>query len=181
MLRVAQIRKELHTGDVLEVRQARWLGALPIRKRTDSVYSHVALILDLEDGLFIAEATWPQGVRLVPLDKWLKGMRGEVDLFAVDPDQVNTWKMRIFAMNRLGDPYSLWQLVASWGHVVRLIRRFSKKPKDVNRQAWICSEFVSAAFLAGGYRHDEKFLPAETDPGMVARFTCLRRRGQLML
>lgn len=186
-MQLDHVRHQVQSGDLLLVQRSRWWGSYLIRARTASVYSHVGLALWVEtEGtrrLMAVEATWPQGVRLLPLERFLANQARDgatVDWWALTDARVDRKQVAAYLADRLGEPYSLRQLLASWGPMTRWLRRRRQAAVDVGGAEWICSEIGARALHAGGYIHDEPLDPAETDPGSVARYTCVQRRGALL-
>lgn len=176
----------LRSGDVLLV-EGRSLFALGIKLRTRSRFSHAGIVLRIAVGgaerLCILESLEPWGVRLYPLDRYLErcSRKGEcVHWYALE-EGVDRQQVAAYALAQWGKRYaSVWQFLVSWGRITGFARRLlGLKPADTNAERFFCSELVASALRAGGYRPDDDLPEAATDPGAIALYGCLRRRGMV--
>src|SRR5262245_18247430 len=127
----------------------------------------------------------PHGVRVMPFDYYLEQCRKQgiaVDWYAVREDSgINAEGVASYTPIQWGRAYrSLWQLLISFGWLLPHVRRLLGKPLQLSRERFFCSQLVAAAFKYAGYEHAERWItPVTTDPGTIARFTCLEYRGCL--
>ena len=110
---------------------------------------HVALVCDQH---YLIEATWGGGVRLMPIDHylrksflvWYKRLKEGV----IPAEQLQVW-----ARQHIGKPYDKWQIFGiAWRSVLRIIPPiyyWLKKHTSLvdSKKKFICSEFVMKAYL----------------------------------
>ena len=153
----AEVRGSLETGDLLFCSGSKWTSRL-IQRATDSVWSHVAFVVRLAfiDRVMVLESVESQGVRSIPLRRYLKdysdGKRYPGGLVlarhkgfqeTVNPDQVLK-KFGQFAVSRFGYPYDRDEIGKIAARIARSFIPFSgseKKKLDRDRE-YICSEYV---------------------------------------
>lgn len=180
------VREQISNGDVLLFRGS-WLHSRIIQRWTRSVYSHVGLALWIQtDGvkrLMVIEAMERRGVQLFPLSEYLA--RGDhVDWFAITDAQIERPKVVAWGMARLGRDYaSAWQFVRSFGFFTKRIANSLGIATKVDRNRWFCSWFAAQALRAGGWIPPEtdRLPPEQYTPGDISLFSCLQRRGKLIL
>lgn len=186
-MKFSEAHNLIQTGDVLLFRGRKWYAWL-IRLRTLSVYSHVGIAYRLRlnghHRLCIFEAVNGQGIRLHPMDQYLKECMTKgctVDWYSLAEQAVEREKIADYCFEQWARRYaSIWQFAWSWGLFLRRLRRWLGLKPDIGRDRFFCSELCDAAFRHAGYQHDETTSPALTDPGTVARYTCLQRKGTLI-
>ena len=110
------------------------LGSWLIRKVTWGKWSHVG-ILDESNG-YVLEASWPDGVRLVKLDKFLAKHSATFTTSVILPNEIAAFK---WAYAQVGKPYDTFGILGVWA------RRNWR-----NADKWWCSEFVAGSAIAGG-------------------------------
>lgn len=185
-MKLDEVRDLVQTGDIFLFRGRKWYSWL-IRLRTLSVYSHVGVAYRLRVNghhrLCIFEAVNGQGVRLHPLDVYLEEcMRAgcQVDWYAVTDNGIDRERVAEFCLRNWAKRYaSVWQFAWSWGLLARWLRKLLRRPAEMDRERFFCSKLVDAAYRYAGYKPDEAETPDETDPGAIARYTCLRRMGRV--
>jgi uncharacterized protein YycO len=191
-MKLLEVAEQIQTGDIFLCRGSVWWGAKIIRLKTQSVYSHVGVAIwitaDSCRRLAILEATY-RGVRMFPLDLYLvhcQRWKTQVDWWVVTDSSINREKIASYCLKQWGKPYaSLWQLFWSFGWLGSLFRKCSGFSADLEKDRFFCSELVASALRAAGWvpppgdPSDRE--PALTDPGVVALFPCLQRRGRLEL
>lgn len=152
------------SGDVVAF-QGKDLGSHLIRFATGSLYSHVGLIVRIEevgvDRVFIAESGTGAGVVLMPLSRKLETYHGKawwlplkIREFGLAEDSDALKKIAAlhqWAMNELGKRYD-FKLI--WSLVQWIIRKRIMPRSDVEQ--YICSEFVvnglkSCGLLPAGF------------------------------
>jgi hypothetical protein len=87
-----------------------------VQRRTDSPFTHVAVILRDRDGLNVYESTYPEGVRRVPINTYVEMIsaeqqrKGRPQLYIMRPKRTITKQqtelMRRYAHSQLGRRYS---------------------------------------------------------------------------
>src|SRR5262245_6218186 len=171
----------IRTGDVLLFR-GTGLCAWLIKVRTRSVYSHAGIALRIQangtEKLAVLEALEPLGVRLYPLEQYLK--RGErIDWYQLNDPAIVREEVAAYALRQWGKPYALRTLWWSFSRLAWVLRKLLHGRPATDPERFFCSQLVADALKHAGFRADEDVIPIETDPGAVGRFVCLQRRGEL--
>lgn len=119
-------RSDFMTGDLVVwstrgIKSMRDLQLQIVRFATRSEYDHVGIVVEMNQRLFVVEATPPQ-VRIYPLSKMLPLYHLPLNLPVkqIDVD---------YLFSRIGEEYSVWQAFVS----------YFTKPKSDNQ--WQCVEF----------------------------------------
>ncbi len=184
-MRLSDAIDQIRTGDVLLFRGTSFWSWL-IKLRTKSVYSHAGIVQRVRTNghsrVCIIESLEPFGVRLFPLERYVA--QGEhIDWFQLDDKTINPEKVADYAMAQWGAAYALTGLWWSFTWMGQFLRRFNTfrklSARLANRDQFFCSQLVAAALENAGFKPDEGLVPIETDPGAVARITCLKRQGTL--
>jgi hypothetical protein len=167
-----------------------WLVSWIISLHTRSVYSHVGIAYWLQANcsrrLAVFEATARYGIRLHPMDRYLEecqARRYSVDWYQLNGDLVDRERVAAYCRDQWGRPYaSLLQLVLSFGLLGRHARTVFRMNPDQDPGRYFCSELCASAFRNAGYHPPEgvEHDPALTDPGSVARYSCLTPRGMIL-
>jgi hypothetical protein len=184
-MKISDALPQIRTGDVLLFR-GRSLFAWLIKARTRSVYSHAGVVQRIRTNghsrVWVVEALEPFGVRAFPLERYV-ALGEEIDWFVLDDPTIDPEKVADYAMDQVGKKYSVAGVWWSFSWVARAVQAVFRLHRVTRRLAnaksWFCSELVAAALRHAGFKSDEGLVPLETDPGAVARFTCLRRKGTL--
>lgn len=194
-MKLSDAQAIIATGDIFLFEGVSFFGRW-IKLHTRSRFSHVGIALWIQvDGirrLCCIEALEPWGVRLYPMDYYLGvcRRRGIVcHWFALKQDfGIDRAKVAGYGLAQWGKRYaSPWQFLISFGWLTRLVRKhiFGWDVVDTNPERFFCSELVSDSLQHGGYRPDpnegEDAIAAGTEPGAIALFRCLDRRGTLSL
>lgn len=147
-----------------------------IRLRSQSQYSHVGIICEINGDDWVIEALERKGVRLVPLRVWYQ-WNGDVTEFRLKSKSNDARQQLIdFAANRVGQEYaSPWQFVRSFGFATRWLCRKIGVRKDLESDRWFCSELVAAALHHAGFWLGVDSVPSEMTPGDVCNLPCLER------
>lgn len=179
----------IRTGDICLFRRSPTLFGRFIRLWTQSPFSHVGIalwvIVDGTRRLCILEALEGVGVRLFPMDRYLEECHASgclIDWYQVVDSEINRDRVAGYALQQWGRPYATpWQFVWSWGLLSGWWRRLRGLPVDTDPERWFCSELVTAALRHAGYvpESGDDSEPAATEPGAVALFPCLQRRGAI--
>lgn len=184
----------IKTGDAI-LTEGRSLFGRAIRCRTHSRFSHVSMAVWVQIAgpggttswrLGVAEALDWAGVRLYPLDEYLRdcGRRGElVHWYALTDPKINRLHAAQFVLGQWGRRYASWtQFAASYARWSRpLWRLVGLKDRDTDPFRWHCSELYSSALFYGGYYPPagDETAPWRITPGDVSLFPCLQRRRLL--
>lgn len=175
----------IRTGDVLLFRGTSLFSWL-IKLRTHSVYSHAGVVQKIRTNghirTWVIEALEPLGVRAFPIERDV-AQGAKIDWFQLDDPAINPELVADYAMEQVGKFYEMAGLWWSFSWLARGLRRIFRFHRLTarldNSDRWFCSELVAAALAHAGFKSDEGLVPIATDPGSVARFTCLRRKGTL--
>jgi Permuted papain-like amidase enzyme, YaeF/YiiX, C92 family len=182
-------------GDVLLFRGKK-LHSQVIERVSHSVYSHAALIVGHLPGevisrfphdgprpsVTLAEALEPQGVRLYPLDKYLRECQAEgcqVDWFTL---KIDGWARLVpvivdFAVKQIGQPYDMEQVIWSFSWVGTFLQRWLHLPINLGNKSWFCSRLVAGAYKHAGLPIPK--IPQEMSPEDVAELSYLHFRDSL--
>jgi hypothetical protein len=157
------LRARLQTGDVLLCSGSGVFSEL-IQQATDSLWSHVALIVRLDgiDRLLVFESVETWGVRAVPLSRYLTHIEqgrpypgGLVVVrhrtFASSSSAHSIQRMLQFAVDQFGNAYNRQAIVRI---AARILGNSLQAPaalrKETSLKEFICSEYVAACFAQVG-------------------------------
>ena len=194
-MKFSEAAQGIHPGDVIMV-SGRSLFASAIKLWTGSPWTHAGLAVWLEwgcnrnvldfapiwDQLCILEAVGGQGVRLMPLGRYVieASIRGErVNWFRLDNQGLLRSQVVNHGMRQLGKHYaSPRQFLISFGRIIRPLRRLiGLGPQDLNPERFFCSELVAESLAAAGECLPE--IPAAMAPGKLAQLSSLKDMGPL--
>ncbi len=150
------LRNTLRSGDLLFA-SGDYLVSKAIQKVSDSPWSHVGIIIKLNDldRVLLLESVEDMGVRLVPLSKYLtdyedgKPYRGRVVVGrckGVDKQIVDG--LTTFGIDELTRPYDKDEIAKI---LARVVLGIGKKERD---REYICSELVYECFSNSGLEFD---------------------------
>jgi hypothetical protein len=155
-LSYAELRAQVRTGDIA-ICSGTQMFSRAIRWATGSPWSHVALILRVEelDRVFVLEAVERIGVRMLPLSRFViedsarnRPYPGDIVIarhadFDENAADGGLNRMIEYATDRLGAPFSAFEMVRIAGRIVagRLGKRLPRMLDNDN--AYICSEYVA--------------------------------------
>ncbi|WP_223594016.1 YiiX/YebB-like N1pC/P60 family cysteine hydrolase [Neobacillus bataviensis] len=145
-------RQEIRTGDLLFC-SGRHIVSELIKKVSDSMFSHVALLCYWNDRVVVLESVENDGVRAVPLSHYLynyensnKKYKGE--LYLARHEEVGNPHFDLGKINKmLGNAVDLLNYNYDKDEIARIVARVGLgigKHKD--DKAFICSEFVDVCF-----------------------------------
>lgn len=153
----ANLRARAATGDLILL-EARHLVGILVRVLTGQQISHVALLVWIDEGLWIAEMR-NAGFSLAPASQRLPEMACEGPLYwgrAPAAVQMVTSAVARTILGFRGARYSWWSLVAVW--VAQLLRRHM--PSRL-----VCSTLVERAWASAGMTFRQT-----PDPGDFMRY-----------
>lgn len=156
-----KIRKDLQSGDVL-ICSGSGIFSSMIQQATESVWSHVALVLRLDtiDRVMLLESVEPVGVRTVRLTKYLddydnnkKGYPGGLAIirnkkFASTVKKKKMAKLVQYAVDQFGYPYDTDEIAKIAARILASKVPFTKKQLkriEPDRE-FICSEYVARCY-----------------------------------
>ena len=155
-----ELRTEIKSGDLL-LCQGSGIFSQMIQKVSNSVWSHVAFIMRLDeiDRIMVLESVEPIGVRTVPLSHYVrdyknkKGYPGKLliarhdDFAGVTEKALN--RMAAFAIDRFGYPYDKDEIAKIAARItLGLFGR--KKGKASWDEEYICSEYAWECYRSVG-------------------------------
>ncbi len=149
----AWLRANAGSGDVLLV-ESRRVGGTAIRMLTGQQFSHVAMLIWNEGGLWVAEMLGRGGYTLTPASERLPEMcKGAHLYFGEAPEAVTTQPGIVTrtALKYRGSRYSWWTLISVW---------FSQVTRSKTPNGLVCSTFVQRVWEACGITFSQT-----ADPG----------------
>lgn len=173
------------TGDLFFVRGTGYLDRL-IEWWTGSAYSHVAFALRLPVGpspqLYVFEACIGLGVRLTPITSWLKAYGAQpVDWYCLAAAAEQRQQVADYCLGKWGEDYAgPWQFLLSFTRLGRLVRRLLGLPTEVDPNRPFCSWIATEGLEKIGLGPTDGEAPALASPGDVARYSCLKLRGEIV-
>ncbi|MCU7767014.1 YiiX/YebB-like N1pC/P60 family cysteine hydrolase [Priestia megaterium] len=143
---------QIKTGDIL-LCSGQYLVSELIKKFSDSIFSHVALLIYWNDHLLVLESVEDDGVRIVPLSHYISnyensGSKYKGELYIahhqliddVNFDKEKTKKMFNKAISLLNCNYDKDEVAQIIARIALNIGRHKDNDK------YICSEFVETCF-----------------------------------
>lgn len=172
------IRNEIQDGDILLFRGKSWLSRL-ICWATRSPYSHSAILGWWNGRLMVLEAV-PTGVVASRMSLVVHKYSGKVELWTTD-EALGRFEVLRAAQRLLGKRYSKLKLVSNLTRL--LFGRGRDKPLDPEAppEDFVCSEFVSRVWRAGGVDLAKGSPDMYTKPCDIARSPSLRKVCDLVL
>lgn len=147
--RYKEYRGQIADGDVLCFSGRHWLSNW-IRRLTHGRYSHGGLAFWWDDRLMVLQAEAGPGVQSLPASRAIAKYSGTVDWYPLAPEHrtdVFVKTLTEVAMSRLGDPYSLLDLVRIGLHYAIGTRL----PKETRTQhTFVCSQYVAHCYREAG-------------------------------
>ncbi|MFM2358741.1 MAG: hypothetical protein RLY16_734 [Bacteroidota bacterium] len=149
-------REQLSTGDIVFC-SGNYLFSGIIRKLTNSVWSHVAVVYKDEQlgRVLLMEAEPSVGIRLIPLSNYLKNYHGtnrpyKGNLVVCKITDLNEG-LSIgdgisFGLDALTKPYDNWEIFRI---MIRILFKISKRERN---RSYICSELVRDILAKSGLR-----------------------------
>lgn len=160
----ATLRPHLRDGDIL-ICSGRGLFSTMIQQATNSIWSHVGLILRLEtlDRVMLLESVEPAGVRTVRLSKYLTGyaddapyqgglavIRHQAFTQRADPAALQT--LARYAVDQFGHPYDKHDIARIAARIMSARVPFTREQQNriKRNQEYICSEYVARCYETVG-------------------------------
>jgi hypothetical protein len=170
------IREGIRDGDILLFRGRSWISRL-IRWFTRSPYSHSGILGWWNDRLMVLEAV-PNGVVVSRASIAVQKYSGQVELWTTDEPLVRA-EVLYAAQLLLGKRYSKVKLLHNLRRLLFGRRRGEAADPDAPPQDFVCSEFVSRVWRAGGVDLAKDSPDMYTKPSDLARSPCLRKVGDV--
>ena len=127
-MKYSEMRQKIKSGDLIAFTTPSWESfdsslSQMVRIFTKSEYSHVGIAWVINGRVFLLEA-YPPRVRIFPLS--LKG-----NFFHIPNKNILEGKNLDFALDQIGDKYSVWLAV----------KTFFKAPFGGDRESWHCAVY----------------------------------------
>jgi hypothetical protein len=168
------IRGKIRDGDILLFRGKSWISRL-ICRVTGSPYSHSAIVAWWSDRLMVLEAVG-KGIVVSRMSVVVNQYSGKVELWTTDESLARTEVIRA-AQRLLGKRYSLSKLVRNLARLVRGRPRHEEADPEAPPADFVCSEFVSRVWRAGGIDLVKDAPDMYTKPSDIAKSPRLRKVG----
>ena len=168
------IRGKIRDGDILLFRGKSWISRL-ICRATGSPYSHAAIVAWWSDRLMVLEAVG-KGIVVSRMSVVVNQYSGKVELWTTDENLARTEVIRA-AQRLLGKRYSLSKLVRNLARLVLGRPRHDEADPDAPPADFVCSEFVSRVWRAGGIDLVKDAPDMYTKPSDIAKSPRLRKVG----
>ncbi len=159
------VRSELLTGDIVLCSGTGIFSSM-LQAATDSVWSHAALVLRLDeiDRVLLLESVEPVGVRCVRLSKYLENYANDgspypggivvarhANFGSVVSETART-KLTQYAIDQFGYPYDKDEIAKIAARIVAAKLPFTRKQlsKIAPDKEFICSEYVAMCYEEAG-------------------------------
>jgi len=171
-----EIRDRIQDGDILLFRGKSWISRL-IGWATRSPYSHAGILGWWHGRLMVLEAV-SNGVVASRMSIVVQRYSGKVELWTTDL-QLERKAVIHAAQILLGKRYSKLKLLHNLKRLLLGRRRDEPADPDDAPEEFICSEFVSRVWRAGGIDLAQDSPDMYTKPADIARSPSLRRVGDV--
>jgi hypothetical protein len=174
----SEIREQIRDGDILLFRGTSWFSRL-LRWGTRSQYSHSAILGWWNGRLMVLEAV-PTGVMASRMSIVVQQYSGDVELWTTDDDLARAEVIRA-AQLLIGRRYSKLKLLRNLRRLIFGRRRDEPGDPDLDAppEDFVCSEFVSTVWRAGGVDLAKDAPDVFTKPGDIATSPRLRKVGDV--
>jgi hypothetical protein len=171
------IRREIRNGDILLFRGKSWLSRI-IRRITRSPYSHAAIVAWWDERLMVLEAVG-KGIVVSRMSVVVDQYSGKVELWTTDGNLARSHVVRA-AQRLLGKRYSPYKLLRNLERLVFRRARREEADPEAPPDDFICSEFVSRVWRAGGIDLVGNAPDVYTKPDDIAKSPHLRKIGGVL-
>lgn len=147
--RYKEFRGQISDGDVLAFSGRHWLSNF-IKYLSHGRYSHGGLAFWWDDRLMVLQAEAGPGVQALPASRAIAQYAGTVDWYPLAPEHRSdefVKKLTEVAMDRIGDPYSLLDLVRIGLHYA--IGTGLPREKRT-KHSFVCSQYVAHCYSVAG-------------------------------
>jgi len=174
------IRNDIQDGDILLFRGKSWLSRL-ICWITRSPYSHSAILGWWNGHLMVLEAV-STGVVASRMSLVVNKYSGNIELWTTD-EELARFEVIQTAQLLLGKHHSVFKVLRHLKQ--RLVRRGRPSPSDraapeAVPEDFVCSEFVTRVWRAGGVDLAKHSPDMPTSPGAIAKSPSVRMVGALV-
>jgi hypothetical protein len=171
------IRDEIQDGDILLFRGKSWHSRL-ICWFTGSPYSHSAILGWWNGRLMVLEAV-PTGVVTSRMSLVVSKYSGKVELWTTD-EHLSRFEVIRTAQLLLGKRYSKFKLFRNLKRLVFGRGRDEPIDPEAAPEDFVCSEFVSRVWRAGGIDLVKDTPDVYTKPCDIAKSPSVRKVGNLV-
>ena len=171
------IRDEIQDGDILLFRGKSWRSRL-ICWITGSPYSHAAILAWWNGRLMVLEAV-PTGVVTSRMSLVVSKYSGKVELWTTD-EHLSRFEVIRTAQLLLGKRYSKFKLFRNLKQLVFGRGRDGPIDPEAAPEDFVCSEFVSRVWRAGGVDLVKDAPDVYTKPCDIAKSPSVRKVGDLV-
>lgn len=171
----AEVRDKIRNGDIVLFR-GRSLISRCICWLTRSTYSHAGVVGWWNNHLMVLEAV-SKGVVATRLSSIVNGYPGSAELWTSDKD-IDREEIVRAAQMLLGRSYSMMKVFALGRRII--YGGMKGKDPDESPDGFLCSEFVSRVWRAGGLDLKEDAPDRFTKPKDIAASIHLRKIGDLV-
>lgn len=168
------IRGKIRDGDILLFRGKSWISRI-ICRVTGSPYSHAAIVAWWDDRLMVLEAVG-KGIVVSRMSIVVNQYSGKVELWTTDRDLRRTEVIHA-AQRLLGKRYSPYKLIRNLERIMFGRPRHEEADPEAPPADFVCSEFVSRVWRAGGIDLVGDAPDMYTRPSDIAKSPHLRKVG----
>jgi uncharacterized protein YycO len=157
------LSKEIRSGDILLCSGTATFSNL-IQQATNSIWSHVAFILRLDniDRIMLFESVESIGVRAVTLNSYVNDYNGTGKCYPgtlmlarhKNMKQENIKNLSKVAVDLLGHPYDTQEIIRIFSRISMNTIGLNNTNNDPEDTAFICSEYAYACFKSVGVNID---------------------------
>ncbi|HEX8108924.1 MAG TPA: hypothetical protein VF516_14430 [Kofleriaceae bacterium] len=173
----AGIRGKIRDGDILLFRGKSWISRI-ICRVTGSPYSHAAIVSWWNDRLMVLEAVG-KGIVVSRMSVVVHQYSGKVELWTTDEKLGRTDVIRA-AQRLLGKRYAPYKLIRNLARLVFGRPRHQEADPEAPPDDFVCSEFVSRVWRAGGIDLVADAPDLYTKPSDIAKSPRLRKVGGVL-
>lgn len=172
-----EIRNEIQDGDIVLFRGKSWISRL-ICWLTRSPYSHAAILGWWNGRLMVLEAA-PTGVVASRMSLVVQKYSGKIELWTTD-ESLSRFEVIQAAQLLLGKHYSKLKLVRNLQRLLFGRKRHEPIDPEAPPEDFVCSEFVSRVWRAGGIDLSKDSPDMYTKPSDIAKSPTVRKLGDLV-
>jgi hypothetical protein len=173
----AEVRENIKDGDIVLFRGKSLLSRI-IYLFTRSPYSHAGIVAWWDQRLMVLEAVGA-GVIASRLSIVVKKYDGNAELWTANADDIDRAEIVAAAKVMLGKRYSKWKLLGNLRVVLFGPRQGDETDPDIPPEEYVCSEYVSRAWRAGGVDLKKGASDRFTKPVDIASSPAIRKVGDL--
>lgn len=170
------IREQIQDGDILLFRGTSWFSRL-LRWGMRSPYSHSGILGWWNGRLMVLEAV-PTGVMASRMSLIVQQYSGQVELWTTD-DPLSRAEVIRAAQLLIGKRYSKFKLLRNLRRLIFGRDRVEAPDPEAAPEDFVCSEFVSRVWRAGGVDLSKDSPDVYTKPSDIAKSPSVRKVGDV--